>query len=211
MALALGKLSVFVVEDDDLLREMVSEVLSDAADIEVAGTASNPRDALAAIDGSVDVAIVDLGLGEESGIDLIAALKHRFPTLQLMAHTVFDDRDSVFRALRSGATSYLLKGDTPTSLVDAVRQVASGGAPMNPRIARLVVEQLRAAAEPDLLSPRERQILKCIDRGLTYKEIAIELSISTHTVHSHIKNIYERLQATDKRDALARARSRGLL
>lgn len=204
-------LCVFVVDDDDLTREALAEVLGSEPGFEVSGSAASLDDALSQIGDGVDVAIVDLGLGEDSGIDLIAALRHRFPQLDLMAHTVFDDRDNVFQALKAGASSYVLKGASADELVAAVRELSRGGSPMSPKIARLVIEHLQGGAQPDPLSPRERQILRHIDRGLTYKEIAAELSISAHTVHSHIKNVYERLQASGKRDALARARSRGLI
>ena len=90
---------MFVVDDDDLTREALAEVLSSEPGFEVAGAAASLDDALSQIGGGVHVAIVDLGLGEDSGIDLIAALRHRFPQLDLMAHTVFDDRDNVFQAL----------------------------------------------------------------------------------------------------------------
>lgn len=204
-------LRVFVVDDDDLTRESLAEVLTSDPGLEVAGSAACLEDALAQIGDQVDVAIVDLGLGADSGIDLIAALRHRFPELDVMAHTVFDDRDNVFQALKAGASSYVLKGASADELVLAVRELSRGGSPMSPKIARLVIEHLQVGAQPDPLSPRERQILRHIDQGLTYKEIAAQLSISAHTVHSHIKNVYERLQASGKRDALSRARERGLI
>jgi len=204
-------LRVFVVDDDDLTRDFLVELLGQEPGFEVAGTASNAEQALSSVDARVDVAIVDLGLGADSGVDLICTLKHKYPTLDVMAHTIFEDRDNVFQALKAGAASYVLKGARAADLVTAVRELHAGGSPMSPKIARLVLEHLRRAAEPDPVSPRERQILKLIDQGQTYKEIAQALNISTHTVHSHIKNVYERLQATGKRDALARARARGLL
>jgi two-component system NarL family response regulator len=204
-------LRVFVVDDDDLTREFLAEVLAQEPGFELAGSAASLAEALSAIDATVDVAIVDLGLGADSGVDLIAALKHHFPAMNVMAHTVFDDRDNVFQALKAGASSYVLKGARASELVRAVSELSHGGSPMSPKIARLVIQHLQSVADPDPATPRERQILRLIDRGLTYKEIAAEFNISAHTVHSHIKNVYERLQATSRRDALARARVRGLI
>ncbi len=187
------------------------EMLDGVAGLRVVGTAAGAAEALAQIDSTVDVALVDLGLGEESGAELIAALKHRLPHLNIMAHTVFDDRDQIFRALKAGAASYVLKGARRRALIDAIHELHAGGAPMSPSVARLVIQSFHLATSPDPITPRERQILRLIDRGLTYKEISASLSISVHTVHSHIKSMYERLQATGKCDALARARARGLL
>jgi two-component system NarL family response regulator len=204
--------AVFIVEDEPRMLEFLREALESDPRIVVAGAATSRADALAqAAACQVDVGIVDLALGEESGIDLIGELKSLWPATLLMAHTVFDDRDTVFRALRAGASSYVLKGASPAELTAAVHEVKNGGAPMTPKIARMVIEDLQRGSEPDPITPRERQILKFIDEGLTYKEIAAKLAISVHTVHSHIKSVYERLHASGKREALARARSRGLL
>ncbi len=204
--------AVFVVEDEPRMLAFLREALESDPRVVVAGTATSRDGALAqTATCRADVAIVDLALGEESGIDLIAELKVQWPTTVLMAHTVFDDRDTVFRALRAGASSYVLKGASPSELVAAVHEVKNGGAPMTPKIARMVIEDLQRGSAPDPITPRERQILKFIDEGLTYKEIAAKLSISVHTVHSHIKSVYESLHASGKREALARARSKGLL
>ena len=204
-------LRVFIVEDDDTTRACLREALEGEPGFVVAGVASSLEEGrgAASVPG-VDVVIVDLALGEQSGIELIRELRDSLPEAELMAHTVFDDRESVFRALKAGASSYLLKGCSTEELCGAIRSLRDGGAPMSPRIARMVIEDLQVPA-PDPITPRERQILRAIDQGLTYKEIAAELAISVHTVHSHIKSVYERLHANGKRDALARARQRGLL
>jgi two-component system NarL family response regulator len=205
-------LRVFFVDDDPRMRDTIRATLESEPGFVVVGFASTAPEAIAMAPGtSPDVVIVDLGLDGEDGVDVIRALREKAPKSEIMAHTVFDDRDNVLRALKAGASSYLLKGCSPDELCSAVREVRAGGAPMSPRIARLVIRDLHDGAGPDPLSPRERQILRGIDQGLTYKELATELHISVHTVHSHIKSIYERLEARGKRDALARARARGLL
>lgn len=202
---------VFVVEDDELLLSTLGESLSCELGLEIAGSAASVREAIERVDASMHVALVDLGLGTESGVELIASLHQRFPELDLMAHTVFDDRDVVFQALRAGATGYVLKGGTGADVAAAIRELRAGGSPMSPRIARMVIRQMQEGSASDLLSPRARQVLRCIDEGLTYKEVAQKLAISVHTVHSHIKTIYERLQVASKREALASARAKGLL
>lgn len=207
-------LKVFIVEDDDLTRETLCEALSDHRDLLVLGSAAGPAEAAAAIGRAhPQVALVDLNLGEESGIELIRALTAEHPDLLVMAHTVLDDRNVVFEAIKAGATSYVLKGCSVLELATALRELAAGGAPMTPRIARLVIRTLGvdAAPAPDVLSPKERLILRHIDAGLTYKEIAAREGLSVHTVHSHIKNIYDCLHAHGKKDALAKARHKGML
>jgi two-component system NarL family response regulator len=147
------------------------------------------------------------------GQDLIRALVDRPPAPLLMAHTIFDDRENVLDAIKAGAQGYVLKGTSPGELRVALEQLKAGGAPMSPRIARAVLLELREGPAPaaDPLSPRERQLLKLVDEGLTYKQISDQLHVSTHTVHSHIKNIYEALQAKSRKEALARARALDLL
>lgn len=203
---------VLVVEDDDLTRDTLAEALATQPGMQVVGLAATSQEALELLRHTQpDVALVDLNLGNESGIDLIRQFKEEQAGMQMMAHTVLDDRDAVFRAIKAGAVSYVLKGCSVVELAAALREVHAGGGPMTPRIARMVIQELAAHGEPDPLSPRERQILRHIDAGLTYKEIANNEHLSTHTVHSHIKNIYERLHASGKKDALAKARRHGML
>lgn len=206
-----GPIRVFVVEDDELIRESLLTLMEDAG-FSVVGSSASASSALEILrEADVDVAIVDLNLGGESGIDLIREVSRVRPDVGYMVHTVFDDRDVVFRALKAGASSYLLKGSSAEELCAAVRELHAGGSPINPRIARLVIQELHEETGADAITPRERQILRAIDAGQTYKEVASSLGISVHTVHSHIKTIYERLQAHGKRQALAAARKRGLI
>jgi DNA-binding NarL/FixJ family response regulator len=207
---------VFVVEDDARTRELLCAALAGEPGVVVVGSAATAPDAVAlAPQAKPDVVIVDLALGSDSGVDVIRELRVLVPGAELMAHTVFDDRDVVLRALKAGAASYLLKGCSTDELCRALHELKRGGAPMSPRIARLVILDLQGAStspgQEDPLSPRERQVLRCIDEGLTYKEIAARLSISAHTVHGHIKCIYEQLQAKGRKEALASARVRGLI
>ncbi len=208
-------LRVFVVEDDALLREHLVELLSTCGAFEVAGVAGSGAEALETfVAAKPDLALVDLGLPDMSGQALIRELSAMGTRAQMMAHTVFDDRANVLEAIKAGASGYVLKGCTPEDLVSGLKSLHAGGAPMSPRIARAVMLELRSspdAPEPDLLSPRERQLLKLVDEGLTYKQISDALHVSTHTVHSHIKNIYEALHARSRADALAKARGRGLI
>lgn len=207
-------LQVFVVEDDPLLRAQLVEVLSEAEGFSVVGEAGSGAEALAALSSrSADLVLMDLGLPDMTGQELTRQITTGDRRPLVMAHTVFDDRDNVLDAIKAGASGYVLKGSAPNELVSALLELHAGGAPMSPRIARAVLLELREGAPPtpDPLSPRERQLLKLVDEGLTYKQISDRLHVSTHTVHSHIKNIYEALHAKSRAEALATARGRGLI
>lgn len=206
---------VFIVEDNALLRENLHLLLDGERTIEVAGLSGSAEEAEQALEATrTDVVLCDLGLPGISGIELIGRIKRRWPEVEVMAYTVFEDRATVFSAIKAGATSYILKGATPRELVEALTGLNAGGAPMSPKIARSVVREVQGAQATDeeyLLSARERDVLSAIDQGLSYKQAAAKLNISVHTVHSHIKKIYERLHASGKREALIKARRKGLL
>lgn len=205
--------TLFVVEDDPRLRTFLLELLGSEKSLELVGSASNGAEAIAQMTKlSPKLALVDLGLPDMTGQAVIAKVASLPNAPLVLAHTVFDDRDNVLEAIRAGASGYVLKGGAPRELIEALHQLSEGGAPMSPRIARAVLKELRGApAEPDPLSPRERQLLKLVDEGLTYKQISDKLCVSVHTVHSHIKNIYDALHAKNRGEALALARSRGLI
>ncbi len=206
-------LRVAVVEDDDTTRNALQILLSGEPGLEVAGCFSDGGSILNA-PLETDLVLVDLGLPDMTGPELIAALKTRRPTWEVMAYTVSEARDVVFAALRAGATGYILKGCSPRELIEALRTLAAGGAPMSPRIARSVVRAFQNAAAVDedyLLSARERDVLQQLERGLSYKEVGQKLAISPHTVHSHIKKIYDKLHAQSRDEAVRIARMKGLV
>ena len=157
--------------------------------------------------------LTDLGLPGMSGIELIKETRRIKPNIEIMALTVFEDRESTFSSIKAGATGYLLKGTTPRELIEALYTLHQGGAPMSPKIARAVLNELRNEHTSDayLLTPREKDILKGMETGHTYKELAEMLYISPHTVHTHIKHIYEKLQAGNRKQAFLKARKMGIL
>ena len=204
---------VLIVEDDAVLRARVSDVLDAAPDFSVVVACEDGESALA-VGEPFEMAVVDLGLPGVSGVEVIRELALRDEPPEIMAHTVFEDRRSVFEAIVAGAGSYVLKGGGGDALLASLRELRDGGAPMSPRIARYVVEAFRQqgrVADRYTLSGRERQVLQLLEEGLTYKEVAAELHVSPHTVHTHIKRIYEKLHAHNRAEALAKARVRGML
>ncbi|MCB9589178.1 MAG: response regulator transcription factor [Polyangiaceae bacterium] len=208
-------LRLALVEDDPSYRETLVDVLSNAPPLELVEGFGEGRPLLEALEAlSPDVVLVDLELPDIGGPELITAIKARRPAIEVMAHTVSEARDVVFAAVRAGATGYILKGASPEELVEAIFDLAAGGAPMSPRIARSVIRVFQnenIVAEDYLLTARERDVLALLERGYTYKDAAQELNLSPHTVHSHIKKVYEKLHATSRNEAVRRARLKGLI
>ena len=207
-------MKVSIVEDDVLLRQNLKLLLSGERGISVVSVYGSAEEALSGIKRTrPEILLADIGLPGMSGIELIRELKEQMPGLEIMAHTVFDDRETVFSAIKAGASGYLLKGSTPRELIDALHTLAKGGSPMSPKIARKVIREFQDEGidEQYFLSHRETEIVKEVENGLSYKDIAVKLTISPHTVHTHIKNIYEKLHAKDRQGALVAARKKGII
>jgi two-component system NarL family response regulator len=207
-------MKVAIVEDDVLLRQNLKLLLSGESGISVVSVYGSAEEALRSIGKArPEILLADIGLPGMSGIELIREVKEQMPGIEIMAHTVFDDRETVFSAIKAGASGYILKGSTPRELIDALHTLAKGGSPMSPKIARKVIREFQDEGidEQYLLSHRETEIVREVENGLTYKDIALKLNISPHTVHTHIKNIYEKLHAKDRQEALVAARKKGII
>lgn len=205
--------ALVIVEDDATQRDALVALFSAQADFTVAASYA---DAASAVAGTIafDLAIVDIGLPDGSGVDVIRVLAAKWPDAELMAHTINDDSRTVFDAIVAGASGYVLKGGSSDEILAAVRLLRDDGSPMSPRIARTVIEAFRkqgTVAAQFALSAREREVLVAMEEGLSYKEIAARLHLSYHTVHTHLKRIYEKLHVSSKQDAMTKARLRGWL
>lgn len=205
---------VLIVEDDPVIARELAHVLESRSDLVLSGSFGAAEPALAAIDGGleVDVALVDLRLPRMSGHELIRRLKASRSSLEIIVLTIFEDDESLYGALRAGASGYLLKDATPSELADAVLQVHQGGAPMSLSIARRVLLEFRElpASPAPALTAREREVLELLTKGASYPMIGKALSISTNTVQSHIRAIYGKLEVSTKAEATAEAYRRGL-
>jgi DNA-binding NarL/FixJ family response regulator len=160
-----------------------------------------------------DIMVTNVALPGMSGIELIARAKEMWPELEILAYTSRDDHDSIFSALKAGTGGYILTGGKPRELIEALYSLNQGGAPMSPSVARKVVRQFHSASieKQYLITPREKEILICIDKGLSYKELAEHLDISVHTIHTHITKIFRKLKTSTRREALIKIRKMGLI
>jgi DNA-binding NarL/FixJ family response regulator len=174
------------------------------------------EEALAQLEpAAVDVILTDLGLPGMSGTEGIRILRERAPDVPILALTVYDDQDEVFDALCAGASGYLLKNTPPERLLESLREVAAGGAPMSPEVARRVIDLFREIRPPSRgtchLTPQETELLKLLVEGHHYKTAADAMGISVNTVAFHVKNVYAKLQVHSKSEAVARALRDGLV
>lgn len=208
------KMRISIIEDNTMLRENLVLLISGEPDLEVCCHFGTAEEALPVIlQNKPDILLVDLGLPGMSGIELIREVKSKYREFDIMVYTAFDARNTVFSAIKAGATGYILKGATPRELIESIHNLAKGGAPMSPKIARRVIREFQEIEhnEEYLLTAREKEILLGMENGLTYNQLGTELSISPHTIHSHIKKIYEKLHAKSRTEALSKARRKGII
>jgi DNA-binding NarL/FixJ family response regulator len=203
--------SVIVVEDDGGLREQLVKILNSAPGIRCAGACTSGEEAVRLVPvRKPDVVLMDIRLPGMSGIDCVADLKHLMPALQIIMLTVYEDSESIFRALKAGANGYLVKSSPPSKLLEAIVDVSKGGAPMSSPIARKVVQHFHlsgpAATRGDDLSPREREVLDLLSSGYIYKEIGDKLGIAVETVRTYVKNICEKMHVRSRLEAVAKHR-----
>lgn len=215
---------VAIVDDDPEFLESLSQVVRAAPDLWLTATAGTRAQGLAMLQGPpADVMLVDLGLPDGSGIDIIAAAARHWPSCNVMVSTNFGDETHVMRSLEAGAAGYLLKDSSPARTVEEIRSLASGGSPISPIIARQILARFRHQAAgnagpqepladaPSLLSAREKQVLDYITKGFTVHEIARLMSLSHFTVRTFVRRIYSKLKVKSKAEAIYEARSQGLL
>jgi DNA-binding NarL/FixJ family response regulator len=207
------KKSVMVVDDDKLWREQIVKIIRGASDITCIGAFPSAEDALPEILArKPDVVLMDIKLPRMSGIDCVAEIKKAIPSTQIIMVTVYDDSESIFRALKAGAKGYLLKSSPPGQLLEAIRDIHTGGSPMSSHITRKVVDYFQFLNPPSTqtenLTPREREVLDLLATGLLYKEIANQLNIGITTVRTHIINVCEKLHVRNRVEAVAKLQSK---
>jgi len=200
--------SIAIIEDDDKIRDYLLTLLRKAFPVTDITAYSNAEDAFAVLkDEPVDLALFDIELPGMSGIQCMYKLKAIHLTMQCMMLTVFDDAENIFKAIKAGATSYMLKNSSPEKIVEAVNDLQNGGSPMSSQIARKVIEAFQQTNTGNnesyhSLSRREQEIIQVLAKGFRYKEIADQLFLSQETIRTHIRNIYEKLQVNSRSEAL---------
>jgi DNA-binding NarL/FixJ family response regulator len=207
----MNEITICIVDDSKELRDALEEILASAPGFRCTSSLGSAVEALSRIPGlKPDVVLMDINLGPgDTGIDCVRTLKPQVPSTDFMMCTVYEENEKIFAALNAGATGYILKKASPSRLIDAIRELHEGGAPMSSEIARKVVQVFNHAppagvnnGELDTLSIREKEILECLSRGLMYKEIGAELFISPETVRKHAYHIYEKLHVTNRVSAV---------
>lgn len=207
-------INVAVVEDDARIRRVLKEVLSSAQDCQCVGTFAKGTDAIESLPAlRPDVIIMDVNLPDLSGVECVARLAPQLPGTQIIMLTVYQDPETIFHALAAGAHGYLVKPVMPERLLEAIREIRAGGVPMSRTIARKVIDVFRrpgpppavsVAVEDAALGVREQEILELLVAGLSYKEIAGELSIKVSTVGTYVQRIYDKLHVRSRREIIAR-------
>lgn len=204
-----------IVEDDVSLRGKLVRLFADTPDICVTGAFVSAEECVEKILWEqTDVLLSDIEFPGMSGVDLITLACLKKPDLRAMAFTVYEDRKTVFAALRAGALGYVVKGAPIEEVAQAIRQMMEGGSPMSPAVARQLIGEFRnltSSSNHEPLTSREKHLIRFIADGLLYKEIAAQLGLSVHTIHTHITNIYKKLHAGSRAEALHRAASLGYL
>ena len=201
---------VWLVEDNALLRDGLERVLNSAEGMTCVVAAGSAEEAIAALDAghAPDIVLMDIGLPGMDGIAAARVFKQRAPTARLVMLTVHEEDEKVFEAICAGASGYLLKPASPRHVVQAVRDVRSGAAPINGYIAGKVLAMFTklTAPGPDYgLTAREKEILTLMVEGLTMMETADRLSLSYHTVDSHVRKVYDKLHVHSRSSAVAKA------
>ncbi|MGM9480755.1 response regulator [Roseateles sp. NT4] len=214
---------VMIVEDEPEFLLRFSEAVSATGSFALLGTAATGADALALLDATApDVMLLDLGLPDMDGVEVIRHAARRRPQCEVLVVTMFEDDQHVLPCIEAGATGYLLKDASAERIITAIHELLAGGSPISPSIARRVLASFRIGtgragappevpAEPSPLSERETEILRMVAKGLSFDAIGQVLSISPHTVVAHVKNIYRKLAVHSRGEAVYEASQLGLL
>lgn len=194
---------VVIVEDDPGIREAYQIIINASTGYQTVATYGNVEDLLKEIYKVLpDIVIMDIGLPGVNGVEGTFQIKKVLPYVEVIIMTVYEDSKFVFESLKNGASGYISKSSNYMELLNALDEIGKGGAPMSSRIARLVVKEFYASGS-NLLTRRETEVLQLIASGKTYTQIADELSISKETTKVHTRNIYKKLQANTKSEAVS--------
>ena len=203
-------ITISLIEDNEQFRSGLEAIIKQEDDFFLAGSYESAEKALASLpDSPPDIVISDISLPGMKGTELILKLRDKLTMTQFMVCSIHDDDDTIFEALKYGASGYILKEPvTSADIIKAIRDLYHGGSPMSPFIARRVIGSIQKQGPRNntVLSQREREVLDLLAKGLIYKEIAAELGVTTETVKKHLKNIYQKLHVQNKIEAINKFR-----
>lgn len=203
-------IKVAIYEDNQTLRTSLMHVLQSSDEFDFVGAWESPINILKNCEANLpNIILMDIDMPQMNGIEATSLLKSKYPSVNIMMLTIFEDREMLFDALQAGASGYLLKNSKISEIIEAIHEMYHGGSPMTPAIARKVLDFFsKPQQQPnpeEKLSERELDILKCLVKGDSYKMIAADCYISMGTVRSHINNIYKKLHVNSKSEAVVKA------
>jgi len=205
------KIKVAIFEDNKMLRESLQQLIDNAEDMVCTGAFSDANKLVRNMQqASPDVVMMDINMPGLSGIEAVQMIKEKFPSVQILMQTVFEENDKIFAAICAGASGYMLKKTPPQKMIEAIRETYLGGAPMAASVAVKVLQMFRLQTKAEKnefidLSGREKEILALLVKGKSYKAVASECFISIDTVSTHVRHIYEKLHVHSKSEAVAKA------
>ncbi len=213
----MGIIRVAIFEDNNSLREGLYQLINGSADFDSVGAfpgCSNLLDNLK--ETKPDMVLMDIGMPGINGIEAVSILKYKYPDMKILMQTIFEDSDKIFKSICAGASGYILKNTSPSRILEAIKETYEGGAPMSPSIATKVLKMVQvqngfSKNNSFNLSEREKEVLSCLVKGMSYKLIADSCFISIDTVRGHIRNIYEKLHVHSKSEAVVKAIKRKLV
>lgn len=207
------RIRVLIVDDHEVVRRGLEGILSACEDLEVAGQASSGEEAVALAETlDCDVVLLDLQMRGMHGLEVIPKLlKEGASTPKVIVLTIHDDDEIVLRAVKSGASGYVMKNASADELIRAIRHVASGGRHFDEVVVRAFLSDQQRASDKELLTPHELEILRMVAAGATNRQVALHLFLSVETVKSHLEAIYRTLEVSDRAHAVAVAMRKGLL
>ncbi|MEP6750180.1 MAG: response regulator transcription factor [Bacteroidota bacterium] len=205
------EIKVAIFEDNKILRQSLQQLIDNAEGMVCTGAFGDANRIVRNIQlAAPDVVLMDINMPGTSGIEAVQILKEKFPQVQILMQTVFEENDKIFAAICSGASGYMLKKTGPQKMIEAIHETYQGGAPMTASVAVKVLQMFRLQSPAQKhefvdLSEREKEILALLVKGKSYKAIASDCFISIDTVSTHVRHIYEKLRVHSKSEAVAKA------
>lgn len=205
------KIRVSIFEDNTSLLEGLAQLINNTEDFVCAGAFSDCNNLIKDIEQSKpDVVLMDIGLPDINGIEGVRIIKKEFPAIRILMQTIFEDREKIFQSICAGASGYILKNTSAARILESIREVYQGGAPISPSVATKLLQIVKLSTKEVKkdsfdLTDREKQILVCLEKGMSYQLIGNECFISIDTVRGHIRSIYDKLHVHSKTAAVVKA------